>query len=221
MLVLHYTGMPGGQEALERLCDAQAKVSAHYLVEEDGQVFQLVEESERAWHAGVSHWRGHSNINQRSIGVEIVNPGHEFGYRAFPEAQMQAVTALCKDILSRHTIPARNVVGHSDVAFMRKQDPGELFDWQGLAAEDIGLWHGDPPPHQGYRSLKQGDGGEAVRQMQEALSLYGYDMSVDCLFGSVSEAAVIAFQRHFRQEKVDGVWDAACDARLAALLALI
>ena len=140
MLVLHYTGMASAPQALERLCDRDAKVSAHYVVGEDGEIFSLVDEENRAWHAGVSAWRGHTNINQRSIGIEIVNPGHEFGYRAFPKAQMQAVTALCKDIVSRHAIPARNVVAHSDVAPSRKEDPGELFDWKGLAEQGIGLW---------------------------------------------------------------------------------
>ncbi len=139
MLVLHYTGMKTGSGAIEKLCDASAKVSAHYVVEEDGRVLQLVEESERAWHAGVSFWRGNTNINQRSIGIEIVNPGHEYGYRPFTLAQMEAVIALCEDIVKRHKIPARNVVGHSDIAPARKQDPGELFDWEWLASVAVGL----------------------------------------------------------------------------------
>ena len=128
MLVLHYTGMKSGTSALDRMCEAAAEVSAHYMVEEDGRIFQMVDENMRAWHAGRSYWRGHSNINQRSIGIEIANPGHRFGYRPFPEAQMQSVTLLCQDILTRHAIPARNVVGHSDIAPTRKKDPGELFD---------------------------------------------------------------------------------------------
>ena len=123
MLVLHYTGMQTGQEALERLCDPEAKVSAHYLIEEDGRIFQLVEENKRAWHAGVSHWRAHTNINARSIGVEIVNPGHDWGYRPFPEVQIQSVITLCQAILSRHPIEPRNVVGHSDVAQRAKPTP--------------------------------------------------------------------------------------------------
>ncbi len=140
MLVLHYTGMKTGDEAKSRLCDPAAKVSAHYMVEEDGTVFRLIDEQCRAWHAGLSSWRGHTNINQRSIGIEIVNPGHEFGYRPFPKAQMEAVAALCRDILSRHPIPKRNVVAHSDIAPLRKEDPGELFDWEFLAKRDVGLW---------------------------------------------------------------------------------
>ncbi len=141
MLVLHYTGMQTAAAALARLCDPAAKVSSHYLVDEDGAVHALVEEQNRAWHAGVSFWRGATGLNDRSIGIEIVNPGHEFGYRPFPPVQMRAVRALCHGILARWPgIVARNVVAHSDIAPNRKQDPGELFDWRGLAQAGIGLW---------------------------------------------------------------------------------
>jgi len=140
MLVLHYTGMRSAAEAIDRLRDPAARVSSHYVVEEDGQIWQLVPEDRRAWHAGVSFWRGHSVLNDRSIGIEIVNPGHEWGYRPFPALQMAAVCDLCLGILSRHPIPARNVVAHSDIAPDRKQDPGELFDWPGLAANGVGVW---------------------------------------------------------------------------------
>lgn len=148
MLVLHYTNMPTGKEALDRLCDPTAKVSAHYMVDEDGTVYRLVAEENRAWHAGVSYWRGNSNINQRSIGIEMANPGHTWGYRPFPPAQMESVIELCKGIVSRHAIPARNVVGHSDICPNRedKMDPGVLFDWKGLAEQGIGLWPTSPSP---------------------------------------------------------------------------
>src|SRR5262245_22906182 len=145
MLVLHYTGMKTGAEAIARLCDPAAKVSSHYVVEEDGRVFKLAAESERAWHAGVSSWRGASNINARWIGIEIVKPGHEFGYRDFPMAQMAAVGELARAIIARHKIPARNVVGHSDVAPARKEAPGERFDWGFLAAHGVGLWPSGGP----------------------------------------------------------------------------
>ena len=160
MLVLHYTGMPSAAAALARLCDPGAKVSAHYLVDEDGTVQALVAEQNRAWHAGVSFWRGATGLNDRSIGIEIVNPGHEFGYRPFPPAQMQAVRELCRGILARWPIPARNVVAHSDIAPNRKQDPGELFDWRGLAAAGIGLWTDllRPPGE-----LGGGSGGDRLR----------------------------------------------------------
>lgn len=202
MLVLHYTGMTSGAEAIARLLDPEAQVSAHYVVEEDGTIHALVPESRRAWHAGKSWWRGETDCNSRSIGVEIVNPGHEFGYVAFPERQIEAVIRLCLGILSRHSIPPRNVVGHSDIAPTRKQDPGELFPWAKLKSYGIGLWPFDcnentePTP-------------EAVRTM---LAGYGYDITDP-------EAAIAAFQRHFRPQKVDGVADAQTAGRLQRLLA--
>jgi len=140
MLVLHYTGMASGAAALDRLCDPAAKVSAHYTIDEDGTVYAMVPEARRAWHAGVSWWGGDTNINTRSIGIELVNPGHEFGYRAFPDAQVAALTTLCHGILMRHPIPSARVLGHSDVAPARKDDPGELFPWERLAKLGIGLW---------------------------------------------------------------------------------
>src|SRR3954467_5121679 len=140
MLVLHYTGMQTAEPALARLCDPAAKVSAHYTIDEDGTVYAHVPEDRRAWHAGVSHWAGISNVNARSIGIELVNPGHEYGYREFPEAQIAALIELCGGILQRHPIPAARVLGHSDVAPARKEDPGELFPWQRLAKAGIGVW---------------------------------------------------------------------------------
>lgn len=201
-LVLHYTGMQTGAEALERLCDPAAKVSAHYVVELDGRVFQLVDESERAWHAGVASWRGNSNINARSIGVEIVNLGHEWGYHPFPGEQMEVVAELCEQILARHAIFARNVIGHSDVAPARKQDPGELFDWAWLAQRGIGLW-----PENCQSSVV------SCPFPREKLVHYGYTAD------KTSDAQLItAFQRHFRQESVNGLWDEECEARLGWLL---
>lgn len=206
MLVMHYTGMKTGAEAIARLRDSHAKVSAHYVVEEDGRGFQLVEESHRAWHAGVASWRGHVNINARSIGIEIVNPGHDHGYRPFPPAQMHAVILLCKDILSRHAIPARNVVGHSDIAPLRKQDPGELFDWPWLAREGIGLI-----------GTRQKAGGiiQTSSLEPQALAEYGYGIGQD---EASLNAAITAFQRHFRPHTVNGIWDEECAGILAGLL---
>jgi N-acetylmuramoyl-L-alanine amidase len=186
MLVLHYTGMETAEAALARLRDPEAKVSAHYMVDEDGTVTQLVDEADRAWHAGVSFWRGHTDINARSVGVELVNPGHEFGYRPFPEAQTRALVDLARDIVRRHAIPARNVVGHSDVAPRRKMDPGELFDWRGLAAAGVGLW-----PGESAECLM--DPG-VVRDM---LADHGYE--TENLFETLK-----AFQRHFRPARVNG-----------------
>jgi N-acetylmuramoyl-L-alanine amidase len=200
MLVLHYTGMPDEAGALARLRDPAAEVSAHYLVGEDGTVTRLVPEERRAWHAGVSHWRGHAGLNARSIGIEVVNPGHDWGYRAFPALQMGAVSALCRDILARHPIPARNVVAHSDIAPDRKRDPGELFDWEGLARDGVGLWpapwRGDAPDPAAAPAL---------------LARIGYrdDLPLPVL--------LTAFQRHWRPERVDGIADAETLARLAAV----
>ena len=196
MLVIHYTGMPTAAAALARLCDPRAEVSAHYLIEEDGAMFCLVDEENRAWHAGVSQWRGHANVNDRSIGIELVNPGHEFGYRQFPRSQMDALINVARDILVRHPIPARNVVGHSDVAPARKLDPGELFDWKALAAAGIGLWPDNlRASHSNHSCL---------------LKRLGYDVSN-------TELALKAFQRRYRQSQVDGL----CDAETLQLLAAV
>ena len=201
-LVLHYTGMRSGQEAIARLCDAGAKVSAHYVVEEDGAVFRLVAEARRAAHAGISHWRGRSALNANSIGIEIVNPGHEWGYRPFPALQMAAVCDLCLEIMARHPIDPRNVVAHSDIAPDRKQDPGELFDWQGMAANGVGLWPGaDAAPAD-----------EAA--LLPLLGAIGYrtDLSLSVL--------LTAFQRHWLPGRADGIADAATRARVATVASL-
>jgi N-acetylmuramoyl-L-alanine amidase len=200
MLVIHYTGMQSARAALDRLCDPVAEVSAHYLIDEAGEVFALVDETNRAWHAGVSSWRGSPGVNSRSIGIELVNPGHEFGYRPFPAAQMAALADLAQGILSRWPIPARNVVGHSDVAPRRKQDPGELFDWHWLAKQGIGLWP-EPAPVRGE---------EAVPLLAD----YGYDTTDPV-------AALVAFQRHFRPLCCDGVADAETLALLNGLMTLL
>ena len=186
MLVLHYTGMPTGEEALARLTDIEHEVSAHYLIEEDGRIFQLVPEAQRAWHAGVSYWRGYKGLNARSIGIELVNPGHNFGYRPFPELQMMALETLALDILARYPIPSRNVVGHSDIAPTRKNDPGELFDWRSLAAKGIGMW--------------PARAATGPRNVMDALETVGYE-TLDY------SRALAAFQRHFRPAEIQGVSD--------------
>jgi len=189
MLVLHYTGMESCDAALDRLCDPEVEVSAHYLIDEDGTTYTMVSEDKRAWHAGVSFWRGQSNINDRSIGIELVNPGHEFGYRPFPSDQMTALVALCLGVLGRHSIPACNVVGHSDVAPARKQDPGEHFNWARLAKAGIGLW---PSAITGMPVTRD--------TVSAALADIGYETSD-------LSAALVAFQRRFRPENVDGELD--------------
>jgi N-acetylmuramoyl-L-alanine amidase len=196
MLVLHYTGMPSAQAALDRLCDAGAKVSAHYTIDEDGTVYAHVPEARRAWHAGQSWWAGASDINSRSIGIELVNPGHEFGYRAFPQPQTAALITLCHGILLRYPIPSARVLGHSDVAPARKDDPGELFPWAELAKAGIGLWPDAVASDLGA----------------DALTRYGYDPNAP------HDKVITAFQRHFRPKKLDGHWDSECAGLLAWLL---
>jgi len=202
MLVLHYTGMADAASAIARLRDPEAKVSAHYLVAEDGQVLRMVDEAKRAWHAGRAYWRGVTEVNAASIGIEIVNPGHEFGYRPFPEPQMDSLIPLVADIVRRHSIRPPYVVGHSDVAPDRKQDPGELFDWGRLAKLGLAM----PRPTANLVDPLWTDGGFLL-----ALERYGYDVRKP-------GAAVRAFQRRFRPELVDGEIDGETRAILLGLL---
>ena len=218
MLVLHYTGMPTGAAALARLCDPKAKVSAHYLVEEDGRVFRLVDEARRAWHAGVSSWQGESDCNAVSIGIEIVNPGHEFGYRAFPKVQIDRLLELIADIRTRWTIPDDRIVGHSDVAPERKEDPGELFPWKRLAKAGHGLWI-EPKPAPGA-PLQIGDEGAGVLVLQSGLQRLGYDCERTGRYDEHLAAIVTAFQRHWRPSAVHGIADGETRARLMGLLRL-
>jgi len=202
MIVLHYTGMADVDGAVARLIDPAAKVSAHYLVHEDGRVLRMVAEDKRAWHAGKSHWRGVTDINSASIGIEIVNPGHEFGYRPFPDEQINAVVRLVSEIKDRYEITRGDVVGHSDIAPARKRDPGELFPWYRLAKLRLAL----PRPTKNLMDPKWTEGGFLL-----ALERFGYDVSEPM-------AAIMAFQRRFRSEMVDGEVDAECRCILLALL---
>lgn len=216
MIVLHYTGMPTGEAALARLRDPASEVSAHYMVEEDGRVFRLVPEERRAWHAGKSFWRGVTDVNAASIGIEIVNPGHEFGYRDFPEAQVAAVIALVADIRTRWQVEDVNIVGHADVAPDRKEDPGERFPWKRLAEAGHGLWV-EPAAAPGA-PLVEGEESTAVFALQAGFTRLGYDSAPTGKFDDDTAAVVRAFQRHWRQDKVDGVADGETRARLIALL---
>ena len=206
ILLLHYTGMENGEKAQKWLCVPESQVSCHYLVYEDGRIVQMVAEDMRAWHAGAGTWQGRDDVNSRSIGIEIVNPGHEFGYPDFPEIQIGAVAELCSDIVARRGIAARNVLAHSDIAPERKRDPGEKFPWQRLHEADVGHWV-EPAPVSGGRFLTHGDGGPPVKALQEMLSLYGYGIDCSGEFDHRTGLVVAAFQRHFRPEKVDGVAD--------------
>ena len=209
MLVLHYTGMQSAEAAIERLRDPLYRVSSHYVVDENGETYRLVPEDMRAWHAGVSYWRGRRGLNDGSIGIEIVNPGHEWGYRPFPDAQIASVIALCQAILHRHAIPPVNVVAHSDIAPDRKQDPGELFPWHQLYAAGIGLW----PACDG---CDMGDSGEDLRPALAELGFDAQDVSPEAL-----TVILRAFQRHWRPEAVTGLADLGTARRLGDLLGRI
>ena len=218
MLILHYTGMESAQAALDWLTCEESKVSAHYFVGESGRITQMVAEDKRAWHAGQSDWAGETDLNSCSIGIEIHNPGHEFGYADFPDVQMRGVEALCLDILSRQAIPKPRVLAHSDIAPGRKRDPGEKFDWAGLARAGIGLWV-EPVPLAGDEGFGVGDESEAIAQLQRELQEFGYRVEVTSTYGKGLVQVVEAFQRHFRPARIDGIADASTRETLARLLA--
>jgi N-acetylmuramoyl-L-alanine amidase len=218
ILLLHYTGMTSTAEAIERLCDPLAKVSSHYVVEEDGNIVQLVPEARRAWHAGQSSWEGVEDINSRSIGIEIGNPGHSYGYPDFPEPQVAAVIALCRDLVERHRFRADRVLAHSDVAPLRKWDPGEKFPWERLHCAGVGAWV-EPAPIVPGMVLALRDIGPEVAQLQSGLQVYGYGIKASGIYDELTLAVVVAFQRHFRPERVDGCADLSTIETLRSLLA--
>jgi N-acetylmuramoyl-L-alanine amidase len=241
VLLLHYTGMPAGrgmnacERAVRWLTTEESQVSCHYVVDEDGRVLQLVAEDRRAWHAGVGAWKGETDINSASIGIEIVNPGHFWdmsaaafsdrsgtpevhpGYAEFPDGQIEAVIALARDIVARNRIPAENVIAHSDIAPSRKSDPGEKFPWNRLATAGLGLWVEPAGPSEGP-SLKSGDEGQPVRAIQSMLALLGYQIALTGVFDTGTIAIVTAFQRHWRPSRVDGVADRSTIMTLHALV---
>jgi N-acetylmuramoyl-L-alanine amidase len=217
ILLLHYTGMANAEVACRRLCDAESGVSCHYLVDERGGIVQMVAEDLRAWHAGQSYWQGETDINSRSIGIEVHNPGHDDDYPDFPDLQMKAVIALSRDILERHPIPPERVLAHSDIAPRRKRDPGEKFDWRRLHEAGVGHWV-EPEPVGSDRGLARCDQGDGVLALQSDLAAYGYEVPQTGRFDVATEIVVSAFQRHFRQARVDGRADRSTCATLAHLL---
>jgi N-acetylmuramoyl-L-alanine amidase len=218
MILLHYTGMPDVQGAITRLCRAGTEVSAHYVVAEDARIVQLVPEAKRAWHAGVAFWSGEEDINSCSIGIEIVNCGHDWGYPDFPLRQIAAVIALCRGIMLRRAIPSHRVLGHSDVAPARKKDPGEKFPWHSLANSGVGHWV-QPAPIVAGEALQFGMISEDVRGLQQALARYGYGVPISGTYDGPTMEVVTAFQRHFRPARVDGVADHSTLITLQSLLA--
>ena len=222
MLVLHYTGMRTADEAIDRLRDGEARVSAHYVVDENGAILRLVAEERRAWHAGRGAWQGETDCNAASIGIEIVNPGHEFGYRDFPEAQIDAVISLISDIRTRWTIPDARIIGHSDLAPDRKQDPGERFPWKRLASVGHGLWF-EPAPERTAAlgaPLDVGDEGLGVIVLRAGLHRLGYGLQPGGDYDGATKLTVEAFQRHWRPAQIDGVADGETRATLMGVLQL-
>jgi N-acetylmuramoyl-L-alanine amidase len=219
MIVLHYTGMRDDQDAISHLCNPASEVSAHYVVLPDGYIVQLVAEARRAWHAGSSSWAGESDINSRSIGIEIANPGHDYGYPAFPKRQVAAVTALCRSILTRHRIAADRVLAHSDVAPSRKRDPGEKFPWKLLADSGIGLWVKPASNDPAKPIFTLGDSDPAIQETQTLLASYGYEITATGSLDRSTHEVVAAFQRHFRPQRVDGFVDASTISTLKDLIA--
>ncbi|MEM6384029.1 MAG: N-acetylmuramoyl-L-alanine amidase [Pseudomonadota bacterium] len=220
ILLLHYTGMRDDAAAVRWLANPQSKVSCHYVIHEDGRIVQMVDEGERAWHAGRGTWKGLDDINARSVGIEICNPGHEHGYRAFPDKQIEQVVALSKAIVERHRIAKEHVLAHSDIAPDRKQDPGELFPWDRLAAAGIGH-HVPAAPIADGRFMAIGDSGEPVAALQGMLKLYGYEVATSGHYDAQTQAVVRAFQRHFRPARVDGVADSSTVSTLHQLLSAL
>lgn len=217
-IILHYTGMQTGEAAEAWLCNPESEVSSHYIVHEDGRIVQMVREADRAWHAGASSWHGETDMNSRSVGIEIVNPGHILGYEDFPDRQIEAVIGLCRGVALRQNVSPERVLAHSDIASARKADPGEKFPWYRLAASGIGHFVEPLPVREGC-VLMQGSAGDAVEKLQSMLALYGYGVEISGVFDDVTRLAVTAFQRHFRPALVDGVADESTMETLHALLA--
>jgi N-acetylmuramoyl-L-alanine amidase len=217
LIVLHYTGMMDGRMAVHRLTTTGTEVSAHYIVHEDGRIIQSVQEVKRAWHAGASAWAGETDINSCSIGIEIINGGHDYGLPPYPLRQVAAVIALCKGIIIRRNIPRHRVLGHSDISPGRKQDPGEKFPWALLAASGVGLYVA-PAKIEAGPTMAVGAAGDNVRALQEALARYGYGVTVSGIYDFATVEVVTAFQRHFRPELIDGIADVSTVTTLKTLL---
>ncbi|EHS49691.1 N-acetylmuramyl-L-alanine amidase, negative regulator of AmpC, AmpD [Rhizobium sp. PDO1-076] len=217
ILLLHYTGMPTGEGAQAWLCNPDSQVSSHYIVHEDGRVVQMVPEDRRAWHAGQSSWAGETDINSRSIGIEIANAGHPAGLPDYPDRQIESLIELCRECVERHQIAPERVLAHSDVAPVRKVDPGENFPWSKLYHAGVGHWV-EPAPLGGGRFFQRGDQGQPVEALQSMLSIYGYTLEINGDYCARTEGVVAAFQRHFRPVKVDGIADSSTIETLHRLL---
>jgi N-acetylmuramoyl-L-alanine amidase len=221
ILLLHYTGLASAAKAIDWLTRAESRVSAHYVVDEAGAITQLVAEGMRAWHAGEAVWAGETDVNSASIGIEVHNAGHEQGLPDFPETQIAALEALCRDIIARHGITPERVLAHSDVAPTRKVDPGEKFPWARLARAGIGHWVTPEPVNPADPGIARDAAGPLVAAVQAKLAEYGYGIEATGGCDPRTEFVVAAFQRHFRPERVDGRIDQSTITTLERLVAAL
>lgn len=221
LLLLHYTGMASCAHAIDWLTAPQSRVSCHYVIDEAGVITQLVAEAERAWHAGEAVWQGETDINSRSVGIEIHNRGHDDGYPDFPDAQMSRLEALCLDIVGRWRIRPERVLAHSDVAPHRKIDPGEKFDWRRLKRTGIGHWVEPVAVDASDAGLGPDDAGASIARAQDLLARYGYGVASGGRLDHATGIVLKAFQRHFRPDRVDGRLDRSTLATLERLVAAL
>ncbi len=217
-LILHYTGLPTAERSIEVLADPVCQVSCHYVIDESGTITQMVPEAMRAWHAGVSYWKGITDINSWSIGIEIQNPGHELGYPDFPDDQMASVIALSKDIIERNKISGEHVLAHSDIAPLRKIDPGEKFPWSQLAANGVGHWIEPSPIEPEIGEPGQDPIKASVESFQARLKHYGYGCPQTGKLDRETQKFIAAFQRHFRPNRVNGILDQSTIQTLDSLI---
>lgn len=221
MLILHYTGMMSCARAIDWLSREESRVSCHYVIDVDGRITQMVSEQHRAWHAGHAAWKGECDVNSMSIGFEIHNPGHDYGYPDFPDCQMRAVTDLARDVVNRWAIPPERVLAHSDVAPHRKNDPGEKFDWRRLADGGVGLWVEPAPIDAADDPSACGADPDIVAHAQRLLMAFGYELEPTGRMDERTQLVVIAFQRHFRPARVDGILDRSTTATLERVVAAV
>ena len=210
VIVIHYTGMQSERESLNRLCDLKSKVSSHFFINKNGKIYNLVKENKVAWHAGKSCWRNFKNLNKNSIGIELANKGHEFGYTSFKKKQISSLIIVIKNIIKKYKIEKKNIVGHSDIAPLRKMDPGEKFPWKSLAKKNIGIWYNiKKNQSKDYRKIKINDKKEKINFIKN-LNKIGYCLSVNTNNKNLYNKNLEAFQRHFRGELVNGILDKEC-----------
>ena len=207
-IIIHYTGMQSERESIKRLCNVRSKVSSHYLINKKGKIYRLINDSDVAWHAGKSYWKKYKNLNKNSIGIELVNKGHKFGYENFSNKQISSLLQLCKVLILKYKIKRRNIIGHSDIAPLRKSDPGEKFPWEYLAKNRIGIWHNHKPNF--LKKIRKVNVSKKTdfKNFLHNLSRIGYYSKYKKKF--FLSKLIKAFQRHFRKELINGFLDKEC-----------